>query len=515
MRVRGAVAGGVAAAAALAAGQLPSALAGETGSLVTGVGDEVIDRFAGSLKDVAVALFGTNDKAALLTGIVAASIAIGALLGAVAMRRFSLAVAGFVAFGAIGLGSGLLSRQSSAPISAISAVVATATGLLVLWMLLRVADPPVRDPGSPEGKIRNFDRRAFIAWTGGAGLIAITGGFAAGAIRRRAIASEARDTIMLPDPSSTTPLPTSDGLDVRGLSSYVTPNHEFYRIDTALTTPRVDIDSWRLRVRGAVDNPYELTFDELLGMDMVEEPVTIACVSNEVGGGLVGNAVWLGVPLAALLDRAGVQTSGTQVVGRSVDDFTVGFPTEVGLDGRTAMVAVGMNGEPLPFAHGFPARLVVAGLYGYVSATKWLQEIELTGFDAFDAYWIPRGWAKEAPVKTQSRIDVPRSGSRLPPGPTTIAGVAWAPTRGIARVEVQVDGGPWETAQLGTVANDNTWVQWAAPWNAMPGRHEIRVRATDGLGDTQPRERRSPRPDGATGWHQRTVRVDGDAQRSR
>ena len=508
MRGRAAIAGGLAAAAALAAGQLPSALAGETGSLVTAVGDEVIDRFAASLKDFAVAIFGTNDKAALVVGIVVTSIAIGAALGVVAVRRFAFAAAGFAVFGAVGLASGLASQQSTPPITIVSAVVAVVAALGVLWTLLRVAAPPPHDPGHlGEAKIRVFDRRAFLAWTGGAGLATVGAGLTANAVRGRALSTEARGRVALPEPARATPVPAAGDIDVRGLSPYITPNADFYRIDTALTTPRVDVKPWRLKIRGDVDEPFELTLDELLAMDLIEEPVTIACVSNEIGGGLVGNAVWLGVPLAALLDRAGVQRSGTQIVGRSVDRFTVGFPTEVGLDGRVAMVAVGMNGEPLPFAHGFPARLVVAGLYGYVSATKWLDEIELTGLDAFDAYWIPRGWAKEAPVKTQSRIDVPRAGARLEPGAVTIAGVAWAPTRGIAGVEVQVDDTPWQAARLGTAATDNTWVQWAVPWDATPGRHELRVRATDGSGQTQTADRTSPRPDGATGWHHRTVRV--------
>jgi len=279
----------------------------------------------------------------------------------------------------------------------------------------------------------------------------------------------------------------------------------FFRIDTAITIPRVDSRTWTLRVHGMVDRPYELTFDELLSLEMVERWITLSCVSNPVGGSLVGNAAWRGVPLAALLDRAGVRAGADQIVGRSVDGFTVGFPTAAAFDGRDALVAVAMNGEPLPFRHGFPARLVVAGLYGYVSATKWLSELELTGWDAFDAYWVPRGWAKEAPVKTQSRIDTPRSGARIPPGPRAIAGVAWAPGLGITRVEVQVDDGAWEDAELAEALDRNAWRQWRLPWSPGPGPHTIRVRATDGSGETQTGASAPPAPDGATGWH--TVRV--------
>jgi hypothetical protein len=239
----------------------------------------------------------------------------------------------------------------------------------------------------------------------------------------------------------------------------------------------------------------------------VEEAVTLSCVSNEVGGDLVGNARWQGVRLADLLERAGVQPGGTQILGVSVDGFTAGFPTDVGLDGRVAMVAVGMNGEALPVAHGFPARLVVSGLYGYVSATKWLQEIRLTPLAAVDGYWISRGWSKEAPVKTQSRIDVPRSSDTVAAGPTTIAGVAWAPHVGITRVEVQVDDGPWREARLAEVVSQNTWVQWLLDWDATSGNHRLRVRATDAGGKTQTEQRSRPDSDGATGWHTVTVSV--------
>ena len=222
-------------------------------------------------------------------------------------------------------------------------------------------------------------------------------------------------------------------------------------------------------------------------MPQVQEAVTLSCVSNEVGGNLVGNAIWQGVPLRTLLDRAGVQTGATQIVGTSVDGFTAGFPTAALDDGRTALVAVGMNGEPLPAVHGFPARLVIAGLYGYVSATKWLSEIRLTTLEDFDGYWIPRGWSKEGPIKTQSRIDVPKSGANLSAGTMAIAGVAWAPgpNRGITKVEVQIDDGDWVEAKLGDVLSDETWREWMIEWDAVPGSHTAQVRATDGTGETQ------------------------------
>ncbi|HIE21826.1 MAG TPA: molybdopterin-binding oxidoreductase, partial [Acidimicrobiia bacterium] len=257
-----------------------------------------------------------------------------------------------------------------------------------------------------------------------------------------------------------------------------------------------------LTVKGRVDRPYTIDFYDLLDLRMVERDITLSCVSNRVGGDLVGNARWLGVPLSEILDRAGVRPDAEQIVGRSVDKFTVGFPVEAAYDGREALVAVGMNGEPLPFEHGFPARLVVAGLYGYVSATKWLAEIELTGWEEFDAYWVPRGWAKEAPIKTQSRIDTPRPGQRISAEPRLVAGVAWAPTRGISKVEVRLGSdAPWIEAELSDPLSESAWVQWKVDWNPGPGRHLLSVRATDGEGLLQDERVRPPAPDGATGWH--------------
>ena len=326
-------------------------------------------------------------------------------------------------------------------------------------------------------------------------------------VRTSDVVETARAETVLPRPTSGPRRIGTTGFDVPGLATYVTPNDDFYRIDTALSVPQVDVGSWSLFVEGMVDEPYALSYDELVAMSDVQELVTLSCVSNEVGGNLVGNAAWQGVRLETLLDRAGVQPGATQIVGRSVDGFTAGFPTEVGLDGRTALVAVAMNGEPLPAEHGFPARLVVAGLYGYVSATKWLDGIQLTTWEDFDGYWVPRGWSKEGPIKTASRIDVPRSGATIDPGPQPIAGVAWAPPGGIARVEVQVDDGEWIEARLGEPVSGNTWVQWLLEWDATPGEHRIRVRATDASGETQTEESAPPAPDGATGWHRRTVRV--------
>ena len=287
------------------------------------------------------------------------------------------------------------------------------------------------------------------------------------------------------------------------------PNDAFYRIDTALLVPRVDVATWKLEVTGMVDHPLTFTYDELLAMPLYEQYVTISCVSNRVGENLVGNALWTGVRLKDVLEAAGVQQGATQIVGRSVDGFTAGFPTSWAMaPDREAMIAVGMNREPLPANHGFPARLIVPGLYGYVSATKWLSEIELTTREAVDGYWVPLGWAKDAPILTQSRIDLPRAGARLAPGPIEVAGVAWAPDRGVAGVEVRIDDGPWQPARVTRPISEATWVQWTFPWTAAgPGRHGIEVRATDDTGDVQTDQVSEPAPDGARGHHRIFVDV--------
>jgi hypothetical protein len=290
---------------------------------------------------------------------------------------------------------------------------------------------------------------------------------------------------------------------------FFTPNGDFYRIDTALSVPRIDLAGWRLRIHGMVDQELSLSFDDLVERELVEADITLTCVSNTVGGSLIGTARWLGVRLDDLVDGVGADPAADQIVGRSVDGYTCGFPTAA-LDGRDALVAIGMNGEPLPAANGFPARLIVPGLYGYVSATKWLTEIELTTFAAFDQYWVPRGYPARAPIKLQSRIDTPRGLEQLPPGPNTIGGVAWAQTIGIAAVEVSIDGGPWQQADLAGEVSDATWRQWTLPWEAGPGRHTLAVRAVDANGAIQTSERSEPFPDGANGHHTIVVIVAAD-----
>ena len=513
-RARARWSGVLAAAVALAVGELVSSVGGTDQSLIASVGSSFIDQFAASLKDLAIAIFGTSDKAALLIGIVAVSLVVGAALGTAASRRPWVGVVGFAGFGLLGFVAGALDEQASSGRSLLAAAFAAGAGIATLFVLLRVARTghpvttthTIEQPTDPA-----HTRRAFFGWAGAAGAFAVGVAAIGRAVAGQSKAELARDLITLPraanagtvGPSGT--VLADETLDIDGLTPYYMSNEDFYRIDTALLVPEVDPATWSLKVGGMVDHPFEITYDEILAMEQVEEAVTLSCVSNTVGGDLVGNARWQGVPLGVLLERAGVQDGATQILGVSVDGWTGGFPTELATDGRVAMLAVGMNGEPLPIPHGFPARLVIEGLYGYVSATKWISEIRLTNWEDVDGYWIDKGWAKEGPVKTQSRIDVPRYGDPPGAGPTKIAGVAWAPDKGIAKVEVQIDGGDWHEARLGDVVSDATWVQWVLDWDAPSGEHEILVRATDGDGVTQTDVRTGAAPDGATGYHSRFV----------
>jgi DMSO/TMAO reductase YedYZ molybdopterin-dependent catalytic subunit len=455
----------------------------------------------------------------LVVTIVVISLLLGAWLGRLSLTRAWAVPVGFGLFGLLGLVAGVRDPLSSDGVVIVAAAMAVVSGIVALRVLLRVARtghalptvPPAT--GAPLTERPGDDkasRRAFFGWAGAAGAFAATATVAARSLAGRSSVENVRLAVQLPPATVPPGEPTAsvgDAFAIDGITPYLVPNDDFYRIDTALVVPQIDPTSWTLSLTGMVDRPFTMSFDELLAEATTEDVVTLSCVSNEVGGSLVGNARWQGIPLTTLLDRAGVQGGATQIVGKSVDGFTAGFPTQVAYDGRVALVAVGMNGEPLPVRHGFPARLVVAGLYGYVSATKWLREIHLTTLESFDGYWVPRGWSKLGPVKTESRIDVPRATTRISPGTTPIAGVAWAPTRGISKVEVQVDDGDWRAAQLGDTVSDNTWVQWMIPWDATAGAHTLRVRATDGTGETQTSDVARPDPDGATGWHTRRVTV--------
>ncbi len=511
-RLAAALAGLLAAGVALAVTELLSGITRDIPSLVIAVGNWVVDNGFQSLDNWARETFGTGQKSVLVTGTVVTTLVLGVVTGIASRRRPAAGVVVFGGFAVAGALAGMRDPQATDAGAWFAGILAGLAGIVTLVVLLRLAErrSQTRDDLSPLGTTVS-ERRWFLGAAAGAAFVAVFGSRLGKVLRNRRDVEGARTEVAatLPAEDPTAALASLDTLDeVPGISAFITPNDDFYRIDTALSTPLVDPAGWTLRVRGLVDNPYEITFDELLDMPMIEAPVTLSCVSNEVGGNLVGNAIWTGVPLTEILDRAGVADDATQIVGRSVDGWTAGFPTEVASDGRTAMVAFAMNGEPLPVAHGFPARLVVAGLYGYVSATKWLREIELTRWEDFDGYWIPRGWAKEGPIKTQSRIDVPRGGARLTPGPSPVAGIAWAPTRSIVAVEVSIDEGAWQPTQLSEELSSSSWRQWLYTWDATPGEHRIRVRATDGTGFTQTEARVSPRPDGAEGWDEHTVRVD-------
>jgi DMSO/TMAO reductase YedYZ molybdopterin-dependent catalytic subunit len=502
-RSRDALSGAAAAALALGISELAAGIFSGLPSLIEAVGNWVIDIVPEPIKHWAISVFGTNDKLALLVGMTLVVILLGAMVGMVARKHFGVAMVAFIGFGVLGALAASRDQAVSLGMAMISGGLAAISGLLSLQWLLGIAPPaseledaqPSPDPS----------RRSFIfGVTAILGLAALSAGVGRALLERAKVVVAGRAEVVLPTPAEAVgvvPAP-ADITGIEGLSPVITPNDSFYRIDAAFSVPRVDLPDWTLAIKGMVDRPYTIDYSDILEMRMVERYVTLSCVSNNVGGDLVGNAKWLGVPLTEILDRAGVQPDAEQIVGRSVDDFTVGFPVEVAYDGRDALLAVGMNDEPLPFEHGFPARLVVAGLYGYVSATKWISEIELTRWDDFDAYWVPRGWAKEAPVKTQSRIDTPSSGAEVPQGPRRVAGVAWAPNRGIARVEVQLgEDAPWLDAELSEPLSDNSWRQWAIEWDAQPGNHTIRVRATDGEGEVQTEAIVPPAPDGATGWH--------------
>jgi DMSO/TMAO reductase YedYZ molybdopterin-dependent catalytic subunit len=507
-RVRAPIAGAVAAGAALATGELAAALLEGAPSPLLAVGQLLIDIQPPGIKQPVVDLLGTADKAAFQLVIVAVVLLIGAGLGRLAERRPGWSVAAFVAFAAIGFLASLRDPDANPGYAAVSAAAVAYVGVQALSRLMPAVEAP-RSPDRPAAEMPDWSRRGFLVRAGGVAV----GSVAVGVLGRNLLEGSRQQPLVGGLPSAT-PAPGVPGgaeLAVEGISPLITPNRDFYKIDTTLITPTVDRDSWRLRVHGMVDREVELDFGELLEFGLFEQYVTIACVSNQVGGDLIGNAKWTGVRLRDVLARAGVQAGATQLVGRSADGWTAGMPTAWIMDpAREPMIAVGMNDEPLPRDHGYPARLIVPGLYGYVSATKWLKELELTTLEAYDGYWVPLGWSKEAPILTQSRIDVPRPNASLSAGQVTIAGVAWAMDRGVKAVEVAIDAaadgsGDWQPATLSTPISNTTWVQWQLAWQAAPGDHTISVRTTDATGEVQTADRTRPDPDGARGHH--TIRV--------
>jgi DMSO/TMAO reductase YedYZ molybdopterin-dependent catalytic subunit len=494
---RSGLAGALAAGLALGLTELMAGITSLVPSAIAAVGGIVIDSSPRFVKEFAVNVFGTADKGALAIGTVIISVVIGWFVGRASVARPWVGWSAFGVFAVLGIGAARGGVGANLPLTIVTIAAAALAGALMLRYMISSSESPT------DGLAANVSRRAFLAQAAGVGAVAAVAGLGG---RRLIIArsEEVRQSVSLPVADLTVPAPPPDSMfaGISDLAPIVIPNSEFYRIDTALVVPRPDPETWSLKITGMVDNPAEYSLDDIMHMSLYEDYATIACVSNEVGGHLVGNAKWTGVRLVDLLDAAGVQDGAGQVFSRSVDGWTSGFPLELAYDGRDPLLAIGMNGEPLPPNHGFPARLIVPGLYGYVSATKWIEEIQLTTWEGLDGYWIPRGWSKEGPIKTQSRIDHPKDGATVSEDPLVLAGVAWAPTRRIEKVEAQLDDGEWVESELTTPLSDKSWVQWRVEVPASSGDHRARVRATDGTGETQTAEEARPAPDGATGYHE-------------
>ena len=527
-RSREALTGLLTAGLALAVGEFGAGVSRSLVSPVAAVGNLIVDRAPGSVVRTSIRLLGTAQKPMLLAGIVLCALGLGALLTRRSPAALRLGLVGFGLFGGWAMARAPLASETGSWLLAAGMVV---VGLIGLGLR---PGSPVSDPadGSPRGpshedpRIKYADRRGFLAYAGGMGGTAV-GLLAAGRLVEDRSARELRARVQIPSttvpdttvPDTTVPDTTVPELpDVPGLDPWITPNHDFYRIDTALTVPVIDPATWSLEISGLVRREVSIGFDDLLDMEVHDATVTLACVSNEVGGPLVGNAVWTGVLLADVLALADPRPAAEQVMAWSVDGFSAGFPLDAALDGRNALVAFGMNGEPLPLEHGFPVRLVVPGLYGYVSAVKWLFRLELTDWSD-EGYWIPRGWAQKAPVKISSRIDVPFP-RRVPAGIVSLAGVAWYPEVGVAAVEVSIDGGPWRECELlgaeqggdrgGPAPGQpgESWVQWLHRWEAEPGNYKVRIRAIGADGTVQSDARVHPAPNGAEGHQEVSVIVE-------
>lgn len=538
-----AAAGVTAVGTAVVFGEITATLISPSVSPITAVGGAVIDAVPAVVKDWAVAWFGTADKVALLAGMALVIAGLAAVAGVVEARRRFAGAALIAVFGLAGVAAVLSRAGAGAYALAVPVAVALAAMLLLRWLLGRLTDwaqttDPAQAPetsgeetrgqatSGPETSGPDTDgggprqptarpaadappaRRRFVQALGGTAVVGAIGGILAGTLRGSAAAvTEGRGQLILPAAKSPAPpIPEGAAIQLDGLEPLVTPNDDFYRIDTALRVPLIDPDQWTLKVSGLVEREIELDFAALLAKPMTERHVTIACVSNQVGGDLIGNALWLGWPVRDLLAMAGPQPGADMVLSRSSDGWTAGTPLEALTDSRDAMLAAGMNGEPLPLEHGFPVRLIVPGLYGYVSATKWVTELKVTRFADDEGYWTPRGWSERGPIKISSRIDVPRSGAAPAAGTVVFGGTAWAQPTGVGAVHLRIDGGPWLSAELAPGISKDTWYQWKLAADLGPGQHEVQVRATDLNGVVQVEDRAPVAPDGATGYH--TIRVD-------
>ncbi|MBA2344563.1 MAG: molybdopterin-dependent oxidoreductase [Rubrobacter sp.] len=556
-RSRAGIAGVAGAVLAFGLAELAHGLSGAIPSVFVSLVQQVIEKTPGELVTRGIELLGTADIPVLVTCMILGALVVAAILGNIAVRSPATAIAGVIILAGVAVAAALAEPFVAAAPTVVIIAGALAIGSAVTEMLLRTAGlrstkpvepagedggafgiPPTMDVRSREAYAEggiSVGRRSFLMLGGGAlvaGLAALglgrllsSGGAAAASTpkplkfpaepKKSTDTGESEGGGGKPQPVEHQTLPKPDpsaSLDVPGMPDLITPASSFYLIDAAFTSPRVDVNDWKLSVKGAVDNPVQFSYKDLMEMPTRESDITLSCVSNTVGGGLVSNGRWTGVLLSDVLAEAGVtrdniSRASRQLVGRSVDGWTSGFETKLALDGREALVAFGLNGSELPIKHGYPVRLVVPGIYGYVSATKWLSEIELTNWN-FDAYWIQRTWSKEGPIKIQSRIDTVGAGETVSAGTVPIGGVAWAPHRGISKVEVSADGGSsWNEARLASQLSDDTWRQYVYDWHAKPGDHTLQVRAADGEGQTQTQNEAPPHPSGATGYHTVDVRV--------
>src|SRR5689334_6333453 len=507
-------------AVALGVAELTAAVTGPNGAPVIAVGETAINLTPVPVKEFAIAHFGTHDKAALVTGIVMLLAAFAVLIGVLAVRRLAYGLAALAVFAAVGVAAAVSHGGGLNVMPTLAGAVVASVALVLMVRAIRGTARPAtqgavegiglsggtelaRGPGG-----QGLERRRFLIVGAGAAALGVAAGGLGNALLGRFSVASSRAAVRLPQPAvPEAAVPAGTDLRIPGLTPFMTSNASFYRVDTDLGLPQVSPETWTLTIDGMVDRPVELTFAELLKMPLTEADITLVCVSNQVGGTYNGNATWLGVPLAGLLRRAGVRAGADQVLSGATDGMTISTPVATIMDGRNALLAVGMNGQPLPVAHGFPARMIVPGLYGYVSATKWVTKLTLTTFARQKAYWTQRGYSAQAPIKTESRIDVPKPLSQVKADRITVAGVAWAPATGIAKVEVSADNGPWQKASLAASGGIDTWRQWMWDWDARPGLHNLRVRATDNSGATQTPQRAYPVPNGASGWDSVVVTV--------
>ena len=499
-----AMAGVAAAAVALGVTQLLAAFVGPGADSRTAVGSTVIDLTPGPVKEFVIQTFGTADKLVLSVLVLAVIALIAALTARWETRRVPIGSAAIVLAGVAGCAA-VLSRAGATVVDIVPTVIGTACGVVVLRLLTsgRFTGESDESEEPEESESPDRGRRASLVALGLLGAGTLTGVVGVVLSRARTSVSGDRNAFALPAVDVGAP-PIPPTVQPRGvaLPSFITSNDDFYRIDTALTVPQVSREVWQLKIHGMVDREITYRFQDLDRFEVVEKVVTLTCVSNTVGGELISNASWTGYRVRDLLAGAGIHSDADMVLSTSTDGFTAGTPVEALTDGRDALLAIGMNGEPLPTDHGYPARLVVPGLYGYVSATKWVVDLELTRFDKAEGYWTPLGWSPRGPIKTESRVDVPRSGQDVARGPVTFGGVAWAQNRGVKAVEVRIDEGAWQQAQLGAAYSNDTWRLWSFGWQADdPGPHTITVRATDNTGAVQTEQWADPVPDGATGWH--------------